>query len=126
MFGAFGLNLPCMSVHAPAAPSDPCQTIVFRAPELGTIAISGKDRVSWLNGLITSDVTKVRAGVASYGLALVKIGRILADLWVVDIGTQLLVGTPRDRVASLREHLEKYLMMEDASHADMSSEYAWA
>jgi hypothetical protein len=33
---------------------------------------------------------------------------------------------PRERVGALREHFERYLMMEDASHADASDEFAWA
>jgi folate-binding protein YgfZ len=100
--------------------------LLVRAPQLGTIAASGPERVSWLNGLVTSDLTKLAPGTASYGLVLVKIGRILADAWMVQAGERLLLGVPRERVGPLREHLEKYLMMEDASHADASDEFGWA
>jgi folate-binding protein YgfZ len=100
--------------------------LLVRAPELGTIAAMGPERVSWLNGLVTSDLTKLAPGTGSYGLVLIKIGRILADVWVVPAGERLLLGVPRDRVGLLREHFEKYLMMEDASHADVSDEFAWA
>ena len=98
----------------------------MRAPELGTIAASGPERATWLNGLVTSDLTKLGPGTASYGLVLVKIGRILADVWLVPAGERLLLGVPRERVGALREHFERYLMMEDASHADASDEFAWA
>jgi folate-binding protein YgfZ len=100
--------------------------LLVPASRLGTIAASGPERVSWLNGLVTSDLTKLAPGVASYGLVLVKIGRILADVWVVPAGERLLLGVPRDRVGALREHFEKYLMMEDASHADASDQFEWA
>jgi len=95
------------------------------AGELGTIAVTGRDRQSWLNGLVTSDLTKLAPGLASYGLALVKVGRIISDMWVVPAGDRLLAAVPRQRIAILREHLEKYLMMEDASHADVSDELGW-
>lgn len=100
-------------------------SVVVRAPELGTVAVAGRDRQSWLNGLVTSDLGKLEPGAASYGLALVKVGRIVSDLWIVPAGERLLVGATRDRVGILREHLERYLMMEDASHADASGEFGW-
>jgi len=100
--------------------------ILVEAPYLGTVAVSGPDRQSWLNGLVTSDVAKLRPGQASYGLVLVKVGRIVSDIFVLHAGDRMLVGGQRDRIALLREHFEKYLIMEDAAHEDVSSEYAWA
>jgi folate-binding protein YgfZ len=124
MFGGRGLTLSGMgSSRALEAASK--GALVVRAPELGTVAITGRDRQSWLNGLVTSDVARLEPGVASYGLVLVKVGRIVSDVWVVSAGDGLLVGAPRERVGLLREHFEKYLMMEDAAHADASDEFAW-
>lgn len=99
--------------------------VLVEAPHLGTIAIEGKDRQSWLNGLVTCDVTKVARGVAAYGLAVVKVGRIITDLFVLDAGERLLVGVPREKVEPFREHLETYLMMEDAAHENASGDHAW-
>jgi folate-binding protein YgfZ len=99
--------------------------LIVRAPELGTVAVTGRDRQSWLNGLVTSDVSQLAPGVASYGLVLVKVGRIVADAWIVSAGERILVGVPRERVGLVRDHLEKYLMMEDASHADATDEFGW-
>jgi folate-binding protein YgfZ len=99
--------------------------LVVRAPELGTVAVTGRDRQSWLNGLVTSDLARLEPGVASYGLVLVKIGRIVSDAWILPAGERMLVGVPRERVGVLREHLEKYLMMEDAAHVDASDQVGW-
>ena len=99
--------------------------LIVRAPELGTIAVTGRDRQSWLNGLVTSDLGKLGPGVASYGLVLVKVGRIVADAWIVPAGERILLGVPRERVGLVRDHLEKYLMMEDASHVDATGEFGW-
>src|ERR1044071_5735690 len=87
-------------------------SVVVRAPDLGTVAVAGRDRQSWLNGLVTSDLGKLEPGAASYGLALVKVGRIVSALWIVPAVDRLLVGAIRERVGILREHLERYLMME--------------
>jgi folate-binding protein YgfZ len=99
--------------------------LVVRAPQLGTVAVTGRDRQSWLNGLVTSDLSRLAPGTASYGLVLVKVGRIVSDAWMVPAGERMLVGVPRERVAILREHLERYLMMEDAVHEDASADLAW-
>lgn len=99
---------------------------IFAGSSYGTISIEGEERKSWLNGLVTCDVSKVAPSVGAYGLAVVKVGRIITDLWVVDAGEILLVGLPREKVEPLREHLEGYLMMEDAAHEDASASYAWA
>jgi folate-binding protein YgfZ len=100
--------------------------LLVEAPHLGTIAVSGPDRQSWLNGLLTSDVAKLRPGHASYGLVLVKVGRNVSDVFVLHADDRLFVAGQRDRIALLEEHFEKYLIMEDAAHKDVSSDYAWA
>jgi tRNA-modifying protein YgfZ len=99
---------------------------LFARPALATIAVTGADAKSWLNGLVTSDLAKVGPGVASYGLVLTKTGRILADAWIVAAERRLLVGVQKDRLAPVREHFETYLMMEDAAHEDASGDFAWA
>src|SRR5437868_7026055 len=124
MFGSAGLTL-CGMAFSSAFDAATRGALVVRAPELGTVAVTGKDRLTWLNGLVTSDVARLEPGVASYGLILVKVGRIVSDVWIVPAGERLLIGAPRDRIGALREHFEKYLMMEDASHADATGELAW-
>ena len=99
--------------------------VAFVDDTLGTVAVGGADRASWLNALLTCDVAQVSARTAAYGVAVTKLGRILADVWIVSAGERLLVGLPRDRVAVLREHFERYLVMEDATHDDASAAYAW-
>ncbi|HKQ68591.1 MAG TPA: folate-binding protein YgfZ [Polyangiaceae bacterium] len=102
------------------------EALWVEAPQLGTLAIAGADRRSWLNGLCTADVAKLGPETASYGLILVKIGRIVTDVFIVDAKDRILLGVPRDRVALVREHFEKYIIMEDVTHDDASAEFAWA
>lgn len=93
--------------------------------DLGTLVITGKDRLTWLNGLVTCDLARLEAPRGAYGLSTSKVGRILADVVVVAGETSLLVGVPRDRAAALRETFDAYLVMEDAEIADGSAEHAW-
>lgn len=75
------------------------------------LAVTGRDRVSWLNGLVTCDLTSARGG-ASYGLFVGKTGKILSDAWIFDWEDSL-VAEVSEREA-LVEFLDKHLVMEDA------------
>jgi tRNA-modifying protein YgfZ len=99
--------------------------LVHSRPELGAIAVTGPDRVTWLNGLVTCELAKAKPGDGAYGLAVGKTGKVLAELWIVLGETRLVVGVARDRVAGLIEHLERYLIMENAEIAEASSELGW-
>jgi folate-binding protein YgfZ len=102
---------------------------VLAVPEAqrATLAITGRDRVTWLNGLVTCDLVKGEASEARYGLFVARNGRILADAAVVVGATELWVSVPGASTESLRPHLEHYLVMEDAEVSDRSSEFdVWA
>jgi folate-binding protein YgfZ len=93
------------------------ETVFREARERAVLVATGKDRLTWLNGLVTSDLAKARPGDAVYGLALGKTGRILADVvFVVDEASVLLV-VPREARENLRAALEHYLIMEDVELA---------
>lgn len=83
-------------------------------PDLAVLSIRGDDARVWLNGQITNDVRTTKAGDAVHALVLNVKGRILADTIVLDRGERgLSVIIPRSEHATLREHLEKYVIMED-------------
>jgi tRNA-modifying protein YgfZ len=87
------------------------------SPELATLVVTGKDRVSWLNGLVTCDLVKRPEGEARYGLVVSRSGRVLADPIVVVEGDRALVVVAGEVLERLRAHLEHYLVMEDAETA---------
>ena len=99
--------------------------LLLAAPELGTLEVTGKDRLSWLNGLITSDVGKLRPGEGSFGLSVAKNGKIQAELWIVVAEDRVVVGVRKDRLALLRDNFDHHLIMEDAEMRDASEERAW-
>ncbi len=99
---------------------------LFVMPDMGTIVVRGPDRISWLNSLVTNDVQALRPGVVGYGLTLAKVGRILAELWISCASEHILIGLPRDRVAMVCEHLERHLIMEDATLEDATAAHSWA
>jgi hypothetical protein len=99
--------------------------LLQRAPELGTIVVTGADRKSWLNGLVTCDLAPLAQGQGAYGLSVLKTGKILSEVRIVLAADRIFAGAPRDRIPLLLEHLEKYLIMEDAEIRDASGEFSW-
>jgi folate-binding protein YgfZ len=93
---------------------------------LAMLVVTGKDRVSWLNGLLTCDLIKWPSGDARYGLTVSKSGRVLADAIVVADGDRVIAVVDADRAGLLREHLDHYLVMEDAEMAATTDAFeAW-
>lgn len=82
--------------------------------DLGAFAVTGGERLPWLNGLVTQDVGKLAPGAGAYGLAVGKTGKIAAEIWFLALADRVLVLAARDRLEMLREHFDKHLIMEDA------------
>jgi len=99
--------------------------LIQLAPELGTLVVTGAERQSWLNGMVTCELAKLELGSGAYGLAVAKGGKILAELWILIARDRILIGALRDRVAMLREHFDKHLIMEDAEVSEASDEIGW-
>jgi folate-binding protein YgfZ len=100
--------------------------LILRAPALGTLAITGKDRQTWLNGLVTCDVAPRRSGDGVYGFAVGKNGKILAEVRILLDDERILIGAPRERIEGLMQHFDRYVIMEDVTIEDASTEVTWA
>lgn len=99
--------------------------LLLRAPALGTLEITGKDRQTWLNGMVTCDLATRRAGDAAYGFAVGKNGKLLAELCIILDDQRILIGAAQDRLESLSQHFDKYIIMEDTTIEDVSSSFHW-
>jgi folate-binding protein YgfZ len=98
-------------------------------PELATLVVTGKDRVSWLNGMLTCDLVRRGPGEATYGLAVARNGRVISDVVVVidEDAQRVLMAVPRDVMETLYAHLDHYLVMDDAEVvADANAFESWA
>jgi folate-binding protein YgfZ len=95
-------------------------------PPLDAVVVTGKDRVRWLNGMVTCDVAKVPVGGAAYGLHVGKTGKIAAEMWIVVDAGDILCGVPAGRAGELVEALDRYLIMEDCVIGPAPGEWAFA
>lgn len=101
--------------------------LVLPVPERATLVVTGRDRVSWLNGLLTCDLGKLEADSARYGLFVARSGRVLADAMISADDARALVSVPRAAAAPLQEHLDHYRVMEDAEFVDRTDAISlWA
>ncbi len=91
-------------------------------PHRGVIAVSGEDRVAFLQGLISNDVTKVAPTKAIWAALLTPQGRFLNDMFVVDAGFgTLLLETERERAPVLARKLALYKLRSKVTIEDRSA-----
>jgi tRNA-modifying protein YgfZ len=94
---------------------------LFRLPR-DLLLVRGPERRTWLDGLLTCGVTSVAPGSAGYGLLLTKQGKIVTDVFLVESGLALYLGVAPGHGASVKQLLERYLVMEDAELDSAPSE----
>jgi folate-binding protein YgfZ len=91
-------------------------------PHRSVIAVSGADRVEFLQGLISNDTTKVAPGQAIWAALLTPQGRFLNDMFVADAGGEtLLLETERERAPALAKKLKMYTLRSKATVEDRSA-----
>jgi len=78
------------------------------------LEVTGGDRLSWLNGLLTCQLVGRKDGEAVYGLAVAQKGKIVSDVIVLLAGERALLVVQRRTVDTLVASFEHHLMMEDA------------
>ena len=84
------------------------------APELAAFVVTGGDRLTWLNGMLTCELSGRKPGDAIYGLQVALKGRIVSDVIVVVGEERVLLLVQRKATGVVTEMLDRHLMMEDA------------
>ncbi len=92
-------------------------------PARRVLRVRGPDARSWLNGVVTCEVSRVSAAEGAHGLLLSKQGKIQAELDVIGTADGLLLGV-RSSEPQIRELLDRYLIMEDAELSE-EPDLAW-
>jgi tRNA-modifying protein YgfZ len=97
---------------------------VVRRGDRGVLTVTGADRLTWLQGLLTNDVAGLPPGGACDAAYLTPQGRMIAELRVINLADQVLLDVPGSLAESLRARLDALLFSEDAQITDRSSELA--
>src|SRR5271165_2289046 len=88
------------------------------------IAVTGGDRVRWMNGMVSNNVRDLAAGHGVYAFMLNAQGRIHADLYVFQRGDSLLVDTERGQREKVLQLFDHYIIADDVEIADFSDKLA--
>ncbi len=88
------------------------------------IAVTGGDRVRWLNGMATNNVRDLAPGHGVYAFLLNAQGRIQADLYAFQRGDSLLVDTERKQRDKILQLFDHYIIADDVEIADISDKLA--
>lgn len=93
----------------------------------GILAVTGDDRVTFLQGLISNDVTKATATNAVYAAYLTPQGKFLHDFFVLNSGDSLLLDCDRAEIDQLRNRLQLHKLRSKVTLTDQSDQWdIWA
>src|SRR5262247_2317832 len=92
----------------------------------GRIVVSGADRASYLQGLLTNDVVALQAGQGCYAAYLTAQGRMIADLHVYELGDVVLLTMERAVVETVLAKLDQFVFSEDVQLGDVTESYCQA
>ena len=83
------------------------------------LAVAGKDHASYLQGLLTNDITALQPGSGCYAVWLSPQGRMLTDMHVLESGGMILLDVPADTAAGTLERLDQFIFSEDVQVGSM-------
>jgi tRNA-modifying protein YgfZ len=92
----------------------------------GVIEIAGTDRVSFLNGLVSNDVTQAAPGGAVWAALLTPQGRYVADFFIFAAPESLLLDAPSSQLGEILRRLGRYRLRADVRLADVSDRFGVA
>jgi folate-binding protein YgfZ len=92
----------------------------FRS-ERGRLRFVGADRVSFLQALITNDMSVLRPGMGTYAAYLPAQGRMIADLHLFDLGDGVVADVPAVIASAIARTFDQLIFSEDVRVTDETS-----
>ncbi|MBI1817143.1 MAG: aminomethyl transferase family protein [Deltaproteobacteria bacterium] len=90
---------------------------ILDARHRGLIAVTGEDRITFLQGQLTNDVKQLAPGSGTHAALLTIQGRVVADLYVFVLADRVLLDVPAIRVDAVRKALERFIIADDVELA---------
>lgn len=86
----------------------------------GRILLTGADRRSYLQGLLTNDIEALRPGTGCYAAMLTAQGRMMTDMRVLELGDGVLLDVPGHVAPAIYAHLDRFIFAEDVKVEDVT------
>jgi len=77
------------------------------------VALTGADRVRWLNGMVTNNVRDLAANSGVYAFLLNPQGKIQGDLYAFNRGERIVVETDSTQLDAILEIFDRYIIMDE-------------
>jgi len=90
----------------------------------GKIRVTGEDRARLLHAMTTQQVEHMKPGEGAYAFFLNAQGRILGDVNLFCFEDHFLLDTEPETRQKLLEHLDRYIIADDASLEDLTEDMA--
>lgn len=100
------------------------QRLYTQLPTRGVIEVTGEDRVEFLQGLVSNDVTKATSNRAIYAALLTAQGRYLFDFFIIARGDALYIDTEAARLPDLQRRLSIYKLRAKVALSNASERFA--
>jgi folate-binding protein YgfZ len=99
---------------------------IIDEPDRARIVAAGPDRGAYLQGLLTNDIQALTAGRGCYSAYLTAQGRMISDMYVLELGDAMLIDAPAIRRAELVEKFDQFLFSEDVQLGDATDRFVQA
>jgi folate-binding protein YgfZ len=88
------------------------------------IALTGADRVRWLNGMVTNNIRDLAVGQGIYAFLLNPQGKIQADLYAFNRGERIVVETESNQVETILQIFDRYIIMDEVEVENLAGQAA--
>ena len=88
------------------------------------MALTGSDRVRWLNGMVTNNIRDLAERHGVYAFLLNPQGKIQADLYAFNRGENLVVETESSQVETVLQIFDRYIIMDDVEVGNLTGKVA--
>ncbi len=88
---------------------------------IGRILLTGADRRSYLQGILTNDIAALTPGGGCYSAMLTAQGRMMTDMRVLELGEALVLDVPAAVASTVRDHLDRFIFSEDVQVEDATA-----
>ena len=99
---------------------------IANLPDRGVVEVTGEDRLSFLQGLVSNDVTAAEAGRAVWAALLTPQGKWQADFFVFAAADRLLLDCARDQAGMIAAGLSRFRLRAKVALRDASADFAVA
>jgi folate-binding protein YgfZ len=88
---------------------------------MGVLKLTGSERASWLQGMVTNEVEKLKPGESCYAAHLNAQGKVVAQMTVLAADDAIWLVVEQTAVEKLAAAFDRLIIMEDAQVQNVSS-----